>query len=126
MWRRNDFIYSIFGRGELKQLRKSIQIIQEFAEKIITERRNHLMQNQFQPQNHSIYNSCRNMTFLDIILQATLNGKPLTNDEIKEEVHTFMFAVIIINASSLRLLNKIKKLIIYWKRVMELQLLEYH
>lgn len=30
------------------------------------------------------------MVFLDILLQSTVNGRPLTNKEVKEEVNTFI------------------------------------
>lgn len=36
----------------------------------------------------------KKLVFIDILLQATIDGKPLSNDEIIEEVDTLIFAVI--------------------------------
>lgn len=33
----------------------------------------------------------KRMAFLDVLLQATVDGKPLSNNDIREEVETFMF-----------------------------------
>lgn len=36
----------------------------------------------------------KKMAFLDMLLQATVDGKPLSNEDVREEVDTFMFEVI--------------------------------
>lgn len=35
----------------------------------------------------------KKMALLDILLQSNVNGNPLTNEEIRQEVDTFMFEV---------------------------------
>lgn len=46
------------------------------------------------PENEDyVSNRNEDSVFIDVLLQATINGKPLSNEEILDETHTFMIAV---------------------------------
>lgn len=73
----------------------------EFTNQIIVKRREYLINKQEidksnesvnQPADDEIVQN-KKMVFLDVLLQSTNDGKPLTNEEILEETDTFMFAV---------------------------------
>lgn len=74
----------------------------KFSNEIITKRREYLLKKQ-PNDNHDIVaeaddiGSSKKQVFLDILLQSTINGQPLSNEEILEETDTFLFAVIIKN-----------------------------
>lgn len=75
----------------------------DFTEKIIKERRDTLVKEQHATSLTSLdddnkdtdldvaVGSRRKMALLDVLLQSTIDGKPLTNEDIREEVDTFMF-----------------------------------
>lgn len=81
---------------------KCIKISRDFTNDIIIKRRNYLLNNNdditgfasHTAESDDRVSQSKKMVFLDILLQANVDGKPLTNDEIAEEVETFMFAVI--------------------------------
>ncbi|XP_017066757.2 cytochrome P450 4d8 isoform X1 [Drosophila eugracilis] len=72
-----------------------IRTMQEFTIKVIEQRRQALEDRQKQSRLTETVDedvgSKRRMALLDVLLMATVDGKPLTNDEIREEVDTFMF-----------------------------------
>lgn len=105
-WRFFDSLYAIFGYIEKREQHKYIRIMNEFANQIIEQRREYLIKQQqtivSTNENGSMsnYADCADYSqrsqkkvFLDVLLQATIDGKPLSNDEIIEETNTFLFAV---------------------------------
>lgn len=93
-----DFMLRIdwlFAFTELaRKEREALKILHGFTDKIICERREEIIQNanaQIDTSKNDDVGLKRKMAFLDILLQASIDGKPLTNLEIREEVDTFMF-----------------------------------
>lgn len=78
--------------------RELIKVLHGFTNKVITDRRRQLEQNGMllnnnDTNNDEIYGKKAKLSFLDMLLNATIDGKPLTNNDIREEVDTFMFEV---------------------------------
>lgn len=81
------------------KLMKNIKIMHDFTDKVISERRDTL-QKSLSESNGKLdtpvdevdeVGSKRRMALLDVLLQSTIDGKPLSNEDIREEVDTFMF-----------------------------------
>nr|Q9VS79.2 RecName: Full=Cytochrome P450 4d8; AltName: Full=CYPIVD8 [Drosophila melanogaster]AAL13671.1 GH22459p [Drosophila melanogaster] len=70
-----------------------IRTMQEFTIKVIEKRRQALedQQSKLMDTADEDVGSKRRMALLDVLLMSTVDGRPLTNDEIREEVDTFMF-----------------------------------
>ncbi|XP_017787230.1 PREDICTED: probable cytochrome P450 4d14 [Nicrophorus vespilloides] len=71
---------------------KALETITSFSLGIIEKRRKFLESRHYNEENEcDEFGKRRKMTFMDILLKSTINGKPLTNEEIREEVDTFLF-----------------------------------
>lgn len=81
---RNDFVFKVTGL-HAKQ-KKLLETLHGFTDKVIIARRDELVKN--------IYNNDTNerSNLINILLQSSIDGKPLSNLDIREEVDTFMFA----------------------------------
>jgi cytochrome P450 family 4 len=74
---RNKIIYRLSSLKRRED--KLLKILHDFTDGVILKRR----------IGHG--GGGKEMAFLDVLLQSTIDGKPLTNMDIREEVDTFMF-----------------------------------
>ncbi|XP_055846865.1 cytochrome P450 4d8-like isoform X2 [Episyrphus balteatus] len=92
----NDTIFSIVCPKIKRRQIECIKTMHSFTIKVIEEHRKALKDElQNQENGNHISNegveSKERMALLDVLLQSTCEGKPLTNEDIREEVDTFMF-----------------------------------
>lgn len=78
--------------------RNVVKILHNFTNTVIRDRKEQLrnkpilVASMLSDHNDSEYDK-KKLTFLDLLLTATVDGQPLPNDGIREEVDTFMFEV---------------------------------
>lgn len=71
---------------------KLIKTLHEFTDNVIKKRRQQLHESVEENFTDDEFGCKRKMAFLDVLLQSTIDGKPLSDLDIREEVDTFMFA----------------------------------
>lgn len=77
-----------------KQQSSALKILHEFTDAVIRERREKILAQRNDTANgEDESESSKTTTFLDILLQGNIDGKPLSDSDIREEVDTFMFEV---------------------------------
>ncbi|CAG9805216.1 unnamed protein product [Chironomus riparius] len=94
---RPDFIYNLSSIK--KRQDELIKILHDFTDKVIVNRREELIKskNNNLDENSNIIDenedigAKKKMAFLDVLLHSSIEGKALTNMDIREEVDTFMF-----------------------------------
>lgn len=71
-------------------------VARKFAIEVIEKRRKYLLE-QNSASNNNNYNGDgrqnKGMCFVDILLQSTIDGQPLTNEDMVDQMHTFMIGV---------------------------------
>lgn len=79
----------------------ALRVLHGFTDNVIRKRRQELFD--VKPDDEEAFDDDdgvrKKRALLDILLQSTIDGKPLTDLEIREEVDTFMFEVILKAAS---------------------------
>lgn len=76
----------------------ALQVLHGFADDVIRKRRQELMGNAIKPGNNDENGADdvgirKKRALLDILLYSSIDGKPLSDGDIREEVDTFMFGV---------------------------------
>jgi len=77
-----------------KREEKVLQVIHGFTDSVIVARRKELEENaadDIATKEDDDVGAKKKIAFLDMLLQATIDGQPLSNADIREEVDTFMF-----------------------------------
>ncbi|XP_069699698.1 cytochrome P450 4C1-like [Periplaneta americana] len=93
-WLHSNFIFKLSARG--KRHDQCLRVLHGFTNKVIQERKAQLLGNGDKMQGYSgsedeVIGKKKRKAFLDLLLEASLDGVKLTDMELREEVDTFMF-----------------------------------
>ncbi|KAJ9590499.1 hypothetical protein L9F63_016450, partial [Diploptera punctata] len=89
-WLYPDFVYNLLPCG--KRFNKYVNILHSFSHKVIRQRKEYYAElKSGQKIAEDLHSGKKKLTFLDLLLEASENGENLTDEEIREEVDTFMF-----------------------------------
>lgn len=90
---RSDFFFRLSGKE--KRQTEVLKILHGFTDSVIIARRQELeskaMRGEVENDKEDDVGGKKKLALLDVLLQSTIDGKPLTNMDIREEVDTFMF-----------------------------------
>lgn len=94
LWKRNEFLFSL-TKNKLRY-DECVKILHTFTRDIV-EKRRAAIANDTHNDDNNVSNGeneigiKKKMALLDVLLKSTINGQPLSNADIVEEVDTFMF-----------------------------------
>ena len=86
--RQNDFLYKFTEMYQTEK--KCLKVLHGFTDSVIKSRRDELLTRSQEVATADL-GSKKKQALLDILLQSTIDGAPLSNTDIREEVDTFMF-----------------------------------
>lgn len=92
-WQKSDFLFNLTANKRAQD--KCAKVMHEFTQKIIDDRRLKLSKDKVENLDNLDDDDVglkKKMCLLDVLLQSTTDGKPLTNDDIQAEVDNFTFA----------------------------------
>lgn len=92
VWTRSPILFWLFAPTLKRTQDQAIKVLHSFTRSVIRARREQLMS---APENRSIDvdGVKTKYALLDILLRSTIDGEPLSDADIQEEVDTFMFEV---------------------------------
>ncbi|KAJ9597715.1 hypothetical protein L9F63_011425, partial [Diploptera punctata] len=89
-WLFPDILYDLSPSG--RRAKKLLKILHNFTDKVIKERKQkYKLERTNERDDEDGIGEKKKLTFLDLLLETSENGDTLTDEEIREEVDTFMF-----------------------------------
>lgn len=85
-WKSIDFLFKF--SADYKKQDEYVKVLYNFTDSVIKEK-----VTESRTESVDELGRKRKMALLDGLMNASIDGRPLSNEEIKEEVSTFMFAV---------------------------------
>lgn len=93
-WTRNDILVNIIPWGQKQRYNEVLSTIYEFSNKVILKRRDFLVAQKTDNGSSSSNDYVDDkIVFLDSLLQSSVDGESLDNEEILDQVNTLTFNV---------------------------------
>lgn len=92
-WTKNDFLFDNLPWPAKDKYNKTLGAINQFSNEVIAKRRAHLLKQKSDDNCSDDDDSAEKIVFVDLLLQATVNGKSLRDDAILDQLNTLTFNV---------------------------------
>lgn len=92
-WLHSDFLFGLTSKG--REQKKVLRILHDFSNKVIADRKKIIQKSKGIPElseEDKLMGKKRRLAFLDLLLEQNMEGNKWTDEELREEVDTFMFA----------------------------------